>query len=180
MLDVPRTGLIGAHADEAAWVGSQDASLRVHLKTNKAEPLQQFNAMDPLSIAASVIALITLTGQSISLAQKYIRGAAHARKAAASLVEQLELLRFSLATLDELLRSENAKRHLFNDTSVLTKSVYACQVRLNSLNERLNKSAESRVRWIIWPLDEKEHEQAVEELRTLTQWIQFALSIDGW
>ena len=136
--------------------------------------------MDPLSIAASVTALVTLTAQSIDLTRKYIRGAAHARKAAAPLVEQLELLRFSLAKLNELLRSDNAKRHLFSDTSVLTKSTNACKVRLNSLNEKLGKSTESRVRWMIWPLNEKEHEQAMEELRTLTQWIQFALSIDGW
>ena len=136
--------------------------------------------MDPFSLAVGISGIVALTAQTLKLTRTYFHGVRTSSKAAASLAKELETLQSTLARLEEFLRSEDAKRHTFSGTSVLVSSTGACQSKLKLLYAKLNAVGSSRLSRALWPLNEKEHQQSVGELRSFSQWIQFALTIDGW
>ena len=137
-------------------------------------------SMDPFSLAVGISGLVALTAQTLKLTSTYLDGVRTSSKAAAALATELQTLQSTLARLEEFLRSENAKGQTFSETSVLVSSTGACQTRLKVLLAKLNAVGSSRLSRALWPLSEKEHRQAVGELRLFSQWIQFALTIDGW
>ena len=135
--------------------------------------------MDPFSLTVGITSLVALTAQTLNLTKKYFHGVKNASKSAAELSAQLHFLRSILSRLDELLRGDDAKGQSFNDDSVLVSSVSACKTRLHMLHGKLNAVGESLMGRLKWPLNEKEHQESIQELKTLSTWIQFAITIDG-
>lgn len=138
--------------------------------------------MDPFSLVVGVSSLIALVTQTLNITTNYISGVKHSEAAASNLVKELEVLRSIVMRLDAFLREESSKKHSLNftDDSVLFQSTHACHNQLRSLHEKLEKGKDQRIRTALrWPLTEKEHRQSIQELRTLTHWIQFTLTIDG-
>lgn len=136
--------------------------------------------MDPFSLAVGITGLIGLIAKTLTLTQEYFHGARHASKAAAALAKELDRLYSNLLRLDEFLRSENAKGQSFQETSVLVSSTSACQATIRTLYDKLTAVGQSRTSRVLWPLNEKEHQRSMQELRALSRLIQFALTVDGW
>ena len=130
--------------------------------------------------AVGISGLVALTTQTLKLTRTYLHGVRTSSRAAAALSEELETLQSTLTRLREFLSSEKARGHAFSETSVLLSSTGACQSKLKLLIAKLNAVGGSKLSRALWPLSEKEHQQSVSELRSFSQWIQFALTIDSW
>lgn len=132
--------------------------------------------MDPFSLAVGISGLLTLSASVLKLAQQYFHGIRHAGEAAS----ELQLLHDVLCRLDGFLRSDSAKRQSFDDTSVLVTSTNACRTKLEVLYKKLDAATKGRLLRALWPLNEKEHRQSVQELKAVTQCIHFAMTINEW
>ena len=136
--------------------------------------------MDPFSIVVGISGLVALTAQTLKLTQQYFHGVKHASEAASSLATELELLHDAFCRLDKFLRGDSAKKQSFDETSMLISSTGACRTKLKVLHEKLDAAIKGRLHRALWPLNEKEHRQSVQELRAVAQCIQFAMTIDEW
>lgn len=134
--------------------------------------------MDPFSLAVGITGLVALTAQTSKLTRQYIKGVKHASKSASALSEALQLLHNVLCNLDDFLRSDEARRRSFNNTSVLVSSTSVCRVKMEALHAKLMSVELSRIHQALWPLNEKDHERTVQELRAISATIQFAMAID--
>ena len=126
--------------------------------------------------------MVSLATQTLNITTKYINGVRHSATAASALAKELEVLRSVLLRLDAFLNEKSSKWHLsiITDDSVLVQSTHACQSQLESLYEKLHQAKDKRFKTALaWPLKEDEHRQSIQELRTVAQWIQIALTIDG-
>ena len=136
--------------------------------------------MDPFSLAVGITGLVALTAQTLKLTQQYVHGVKHASEAANSLATELQLLHNALGRLIEFLHGDSAKRQSFDETSVLISSTSACKTKLEVLCKKLDAATKGRLNRALWPLNEKEHRQSVQEVRAVAQCIQFAMAIDDW
>ena len=136
--------------------------------------------MDPFSLAVGISGLVALTAQTLKLTHQYLHGIKHASGAASALATELQLLHNNLCRLDGFLRSDAAKRQSFDETSMLVSSTDACRTKMEALHEKLETAAKSRLNRALWPLNEKEHRQSVQEFRVVAQCIHFAMAIDEW
>lgn len=138
--------------------------------------------MDPLSLAASIVGLISLAGVTLRVTKDYIHEAKHEQETACQFLQELDILHFNLARLDEFLRSEHKVIGKFDDTSILVSSTHACRTKLSTLHDKLVEGIHTRrslLRALISPLQVKEHRELIIELRTFAQWVQFSLTING-
>ena len=76
------------------------------------------------------------------------------------------------------MKSESALRP-FDNTSVLVSSTSACRNQLTILHEKLDGSSGRPWSRLKWPLNSKEHQETIEQLRVFAESIQFALTVDG-
>ena len=136
--------------------------------------------MDPFSLAVGISGLVALTAQTLKLTQQYFHGVKHASEAANSLATELQLLHNALSRLVDFLHNDSAKRQSFDETSVLVSSTSACKGKVEVIHKKLEAATKDRFHRALWPLNEKEHRQSVQELRAVAQCIQFAMAIDEW
>lgn len=135
--------------------------------------------MDPFSLSVGIAGLVGLVATTLSVAKSYRSGVKHAKDSITVLVTELESLQSNLSSLDKFLRSDSAKGMAFQRTSVLRSCTSACEGKLKSLCRKLGQVGDNRTSRCLWPLNEKEHQKTVQELRAFAQWMQFALSVDG-
>jgi hypothetical protein len=135
--------------------------------------------MDPFSLSVSIASLAGLAATTVSIAKSYMAGVKNAKASVAALVTELEALQSNLSSLDEFLHSVSGKDMAFQRTSVLRSCTSACEGKLKSLCKKLGQLDDGRASRYLWPLSEKEHQKTVQEIRAFTQWLQFALSVDG-
>jgi hypothetical protein len=137
--------------------------------------------MDPFSLSVGIAGLVGLVAKALAVTKDYLSKVKRAKESVIALIIELEALQLNLSSLDVLLRSDSVRAHglAFQRTSVLRSCVSACDTNLKSLCKALERVGDSRIGRYIWPLSEMEHQKTMQELRTFTQWVQFALSIDG-
>ncbi|KAM5437912.1 hypothetical protein MaudCBS49596_006473 [Microsporum audouinii] len=135
--------------------------------------------MDPFSISLGVLSLVTFVGSTIKVTKSYLSSVKNRTNSIATLLTELEALKSNLLGLDEFLRGKDSKGLVFERTSALQSCISSCEVKLKSLCNKLGQEGAGRRSRYIWPLSEKEYQNAIQDLRTFAQWIQFALSIDG-
>lgn len=135
--------------------------------------------MDPLSLSLSIASLVALAASTLKYTKRYVSGVANAKSSIGALVLELDNLQSNLSSLDELLRSDSAKNLSFTRTSALRSCISACEYKLKSLRRKLDQVSDNKSGKLLWPFSEKEHLKTVQDLRTISQWLQFALSIDG-
>jgi hypothetical protein len=140
--------------------------------------------MDPFSITvgvAGLVALLALLAQTLSIAKDYLSSIKRKKAMAITLATELEALQFNLSSLNAFLGSDSVRAQAlaFERTSVLQICTSARKDKLESLCKKLGQVAESRTSRYLWPLSEKEHQKTLQELRAFSQWMQFALSVDG-
>ncbi len=134
--------------------------------------------MATFSLVVGITGLLGLALQTIKATKIYVHNAKHAQDAATEMLQELDVLHFNLSRLDKLLKTEEAARP-FDQTSVLVSSTDACRIKLTAIYQKLNGAGRSRLNQLKWPLTKDDHQEAIVQLRAFSQWIQFALAIDG-
>ena len=132
--------------------------------------------MDPFSVAASVVGLVSFCADVIG----YLQGAKHAPKSAEKLSAQILSLQHVLKNLDTFLQGDAAKDERFERTSALIRSTEVCQCELQRLLEKLKNVNKSILQRATFPLNEKEINRSIDVLRGCAQTFQFSLTVDGW
>lgn len=140
--------------------------------------------MDPLSISFGVAGLVTLVTNAIKLASNYLAGIRGVKEKVATLITGLEALQSNLNVLQDMLDNDasQSKSSACDQSSVLTSCSTACRVKLEALVQELDRPglAKGKLSILKWPFEEKEYNNTILELHSLTAWMQFGLSIGGY
>jgi len=136
--------------------------------------------MDPLSLAASITALIGFGLGCAKTIHNLVRSVAHAPSSARQLAEELELLGTVLDELVRFLRSEKAAGRVFHQHDLLVASKASCEARVAKLQEKLGRVKKSSLTGVLkWPLNEDEVSQEMAAIHQYVLVFQFSVTIDG-
>ncbi|ATZ57686.1 hypothetical protein BCIN_15g02370 [Botrytis cinerea B05.10] len=145
--------------------------------------------MDPLSLSASLIAVLQITGSLISFCYDYRQGVKHASKEIVQISDELNSLR---DILDSLLKiAERAESNGFSQLStfeLLLKDdgpLFVCKTELEKLRGKLEKGGVGGSEgWravrerLVWPLKEGEVRKTLVVLDRLKSTLALGLSAD--
>ncbi|KAL9103979.1 MAG: hypothetical protein Q9163_001041 [Psora crenata] len=178
----PKLG--GSRSARAAMRERQEAASKAAgAAKRRREHLEGPTIMDPFSIAAGVVGVAGVLAHVIKNIKVYIHDARNADGMAATMLAELASLHSALLRLNEFLRGESVRGTslAFGDDAVLVTTISACKTKVDTLSSILaQREQTSRFkRSLRWPLDKSEHEDALGDIKTFTQWIQLALTIDG-
>ncbi|KAJ5151368.1 uncharacterized protein N7482_010620 [Penicillium canariense] len=138
--------------------------------------------MDPLSGAASVIAVIQLTGSIVQICGQYLNNVKNARRDIQRFQEQVAALANVLQSLDELTRGSNGKQ--LTATQGLIDNIAECSLALTSLKEKIDPQVTQRrmrtwgLRAFKWPLTRLEVDHAIMELEGYKSTFALSLQVD--
>jgi hypothetical protein len=138
--------------------------------------------MDGLSTAASVIAVIQLTGSLVELCGSYIQQVKDARDEILSLQRAIASLQGTLQNLQNLVQSNDRKA--MPTSSQLVSNVTDCLSDLRDLEIRLdpgkNKKLIRKIGWraLKWPLKRKDMEGLIQNLERYKSSFILALQVD--
>jgi hypothetical protein len=139
--------------------------------------------MDPISLTASAIAILQISGTIINLCYNYRSRVKNAAKEASRIVNELNSLRSVIESLFIILEDESAK---FTEHSALEKlaqdngSLTRCISELKALERKL----EPREGWraaraaIFWPLKESDMKKFLQDVERTKSTTQLALAVD--
>lgn len=138
--------------------------------------------MDGLSSAASVIAVIQLTGSLVKICGTYIHEVKHAR-------DDIVKLQWKIASLQGILQDLRKFLQGRGDTTLPTSSrlvsdINACLLDLQALEETTNPGRKKNVikrlgvRALKWPLKHPEVEEIVQNLERYKSSFTLSLQID--
>jgi hypothetical protein len=139
--------------------------------------------MDPLSITASLIAVLQVTSAVISICYDYRQGQKHASREVIQLSDELNSLKDvldSLLQLAEKSSDDQARLATLNKLTQPNGSISNCQMEM----ERLKKKLEPESGWravrksLVWPLHWAEMSKVLEGLERLKTTMQLALLTD--
>lgn len=140
--------------------------------------------MDPISLTASAIAILQLSGAIINVCYKYRSQVKGASKDASRIINELNDLRTVIDCLFLLLEDENSESAL--QKSALGRLAEAdgplgrCEACLNDLAKKL----EPKDGWravkaaILWPLREPEMMKILQDINSTKSTVQLALAAD--
>jgi ankyrin repeat protein len=142
--------------------------------------------MDPLSIAASVIAIIQLSGKVTSLCWEYRSAVKGARRDITRILDEVNSLRTVLESLVTLAENDDQDNEpALSTLRSLAKpngTLHNCQVELVHLEKELRKYAPATRKrgnsTFSWPFKEKEMSNHLSHIATLKQNLQLALITD--
>ena len=137
--------------------------------------------MDPVSLALGIAGVVPLITKAIQCAKEYGSAVREAKDAIGSLISELEALQSSIENLHKFLKCDAlaGDSTRFQQTSVLLSCSTACEAKLRALCQKLGQASDTRRSRFLWPLGKEEHQKTLQELRSFTNWMHFALSIDG-
>jgi hypothetical protein len=138
--------------------------------------------MDALSSAASVIALIQLTGTLAEICGGYIQEVKKARVEIFTLQQAITGLRHTLQDLLKLLQSDN--KMALPTSSRLASNITNCLSNLQALEVKLDSGKgrklmrKAGLRALKWPLKRAEVEGAIQNLERYKTSFLFSLQVD--
>lgn len=136
---------------------------------------------DPLSITASVIAVLQLTGTMITLGKDYIKGVKDAPEDIQQLIDELQSLGKVLSTLrDHIVNDKDLKSTALQALNGQNGHLSACALELKRLQLKLEpeKGLRAKINRLKWPLKEKETFQYISRIERHKSLFTFALTID--
>ena len=140
--------------------------------------------MDPISMAASLAGLVSLTLTVSSTIGSYCKSVKNARKDVQEVAQELENMQDLLHQLRQLLRSQQLKTKVFESTSVLATAITVCGNNVKSIFSKVQKLESDGLAglWekLKWPFTEKEMQKILATLRRCAATFQFSLTIEGW
>jgi len=151
--------------------------------------------MDPLSITASLIAVLQISGTVISALYEYRTGVKSASKDAARIITELNSLRSILESLLQAVEKEDSNASFNSDGGSRLANFQAltqengelkrCQADLEAVSMKLDgDEAGSLSGWkkmrraLVWPFKEKDVEKMLQSVQKAKSTMQFALSAD--
>lgn len=146
----------------------------------------RYFVMDPLSITASLIAILQISGTVISALYEYRKGVKHASKDAAKIIEELNSLRdvleslLSVAEKEESVAEETSRLSTFRQLAKPNGEFERCKATLVALNSRLQPESgwKALKQALVWPLKEAEVKNTLDDLQRSKSTLHFALSTD--
>ncbi|CAG8089958.1 unnamed protein product [Penicillium nalgiovense] len=138
--------------------------------------------MDPLSGAASVIAVIQLTGVILQICGKYLNNVKSAKHDIQRFQEKVAALSQVLHSLDELIRGSDGNK--LTATQDLVGNIAKCSSALTNLKERINPETTQKqmrkwgLRALKWPLARSEVDFAIMELESYKTSFALSLQVD--
>jgi hypothetical protein len=138
--------------------------------------------MDPLSGAASVIAVIQLTGVILQICGKYLNNVKSAKQDIQRFQEKVAALSQVLHSLDELIRGSDGNK--LTATQDLLDNIAKCSSALTNLKERINPETTQKqmrkwgLRALKWPLARSEVDFAIMELESYKTTFALSLQVD--
>ena len=140
--------------------------------------------MDPLSVAASVFAVIQISSKVIKLCYDYQEEAKNASKDASRITSEVSSLQDVLHPLFKLATEEEQKgssrlptlNKLTQPDGPLTKCMAQLEVLLEALKQASGLKALGKA--LKWPFKEKEVNVSLESIRAFKATLNLALSVD--
>jgi hypothetical protein len=138
--------------------------------------------MDGLSSAASIIAVIQLTGNIVKICRGYIQEVKDARDDIITLNRTVAGLEWILQKLQEFLRGRNGQK--LPISSQLVSDISDCLTELRALEEKINPTRGNKMmkrlglRALRWPMKRVEVEGAVQNLERYKVSFTLALQVD--
>jgi hypothetical protein len=138
--------------------------------------------MDGLSSAASVIAVIQLTGSLVKLCGGYIQEVKDARDEISTLQRAIAGLQGTLQDLQEFLQSNDG--NALPTSSQLGSNIADCLSHLRDLEERLDPGKAKKlmkrfgVRALKWPLKRREVQGVIQNLEKYKSSFLLSLQVD--
>lgn len=138
--------------------------------------------MDPLSSAASVIAVIQLTGSLVKLCGGYIQEVKDARHEISTLQQAITGLQGTLQDLHKFLQSNEGK--VLPTASRLVSNITDCLSDLRALEARLDPGKKKKLmrkvglRALRWPLKRAEMEGVIQNLERHKSSFLLSLQVD--
>jgi len=140
--------------------------------------------MDPLSITASAIAIVQISGSIINTCYNYRNRLKSASKDASRIINELNALRTVIEALYQLLYDESETKSIHESTlSKLSQPDGILATCLASLEE-LSKKLEPKEGWratkaaIFWPLKESDIKRVLQNIDITKDTVQLALAAD--
>lgn len=137
--------------------------------------------MDPLSGAASVIAVIQLTGSIVQICGKYLNNVKNTTQDIRRFQEKITALAQVLQSLDELIRHNGNK---FTTTEDLVDNIAKCSSALTKLKAKIDTERTQigirkwGFRAFKWPLTRQEVYGAIMELEWYKTTFALSLQVD--
>jgi hypothetical protein len=138
--------------------------------------------MDPLSGAASVIAVIQLTGGIVQICGKYLNKVKNATQDIQRFQEKIAALAQVLQSLGELIRGSDGNK--LTATQDLVDNIAKCSTALTNLKEKIDPETTQRrmrkwgLRALKWPLARSEVDLAIMELEWYKTTFALSLQVD--
>lgn len=140
--------------------------------------------MDPLSMAANVAGLVSLTLDVSRTIGSYCKAVKTARKDVQEIARELASMQDLLQQFDHLLRSQQLESKYFASTSVLVTALDLCGNIIQSISDKVQTL---ELNWVAqtweklkWPFSEKDMLKILATLRRCAATFQFTLTIEGW
>lgn len=140
--------------------------------------------MDPLTAATSVAGLLSLAIQVTQILYNQIGTIKNAPKDTKDLLDELQRLCQVLTSLEEFLKTQALKGHLFKGTSLLVSAIQGCHDKITAVKPRLEKLVRKQGFAQIlergkWYYDRDEHQELVTSLHRYLGIFQISLNVDG-
>ena len=140
--------------------------------------------MDPLSVAASVAGLVSLTVQVAGTIGSYCKSVKDAPKSVQEISQELVILLSALQQLENFLKSRPLKLSALNQSSLLAGALVSCRDSINGIALKLHGPRQDgkfpTLDRLKWPFGENEIQKRLEALRRCTSTFQFSLTVEGW
>jgi Fungal N-terminal domain of STAND proteins len=140
--------------------------------------------IDPLTAATSVAGLLSLVIQVSQILYEQVYTVKNAPKDAQELLDEFELLRKVLRSLEEFLRTQALQGHSFKETSVLVSAIRGCDNKINAVKLRVEKLVRKQGFAQIlergkWYYEHDEHQELITSLHRYLAMFQISLNVDG-
>jgi hypothetical protein len=120
------------------WVPPENVPALSLLSTRSSTARGAFAMGDPLSLAAGIVGLVSLTIQLLQVANKFKDDVKGVGKEVAALIEELNALNSVLEMLKKAWEHKRAPANI--DLSALARIETTCEAQLNELLEKLRKN----------------------------------------
>jgi len=140
--------------------------------------------MDPLSITASSIAILQISGTIINICYDYRSRVKHAAKDAIRIIAELNGLRNVIDALFLLLEDESENKHsqrsALGNLAQVDGPLARCEENLKALEKKLEPKEGWRATKaaIFWPLKEPDVRKVLQNIDSTKSTIQLALAAD--
>jgi len=144
--------------------------------------------MDPLSITASVIAILQLSNTVYKAAREYYTGVKHAPKEIKRLLDELEVFNDILIHLSDIVTKAESNSKTSHEGTLLPTvmkllepdaALRLCFAEMQQFMDRVTTQKPSMKKALKWPFQKEEIYQTIGRLQKLQSLVEFAIATDN-